>query len=268
MRVGGHHLARMYVITIALLVALAVVGAFSLGMVPVGLVVAVVACVLIEFSLVKVGKKKFRFPLSAIITGLIIGFVAPINASVLLVIAASAIAELAKFFVKAKARNIFNPAAVGLLVALLVFGVGDEWWAAPSIHLYGILVPLAAVLIIAAYEARRVPLALVVAAMETVGLAALSGFGISPGVLFTSLLAINFYFIFLMVSDPKTSPNKASGQVIYGIGIGLFAIAFAWLHLSYPLLVALLIANLLYACFRVFHRTSAKAGTAAAAATS
>lgn len=264
MMVGKHHLARMYVVTIALLLALAAIGAYQASAFPFALVTAVVSCILIELVVVKAKKHRYRIPLSAIITGLIIGSVAPINAPLLLIVAAALIAELAKFFIKAKGRNVFNPAALGLLIALAVFGAGDEWWAAPSIHAYGLLIPIGAVLVISAYEARRLPLALVAAAGISIGVAVLAGTGLSAAELLYSLLAVNYYFVFLMVADPKTSPNKMSGQAVYGIGIALIALLFVWGRVSYPLLLALVLANILYALFRVLHKGKAVAGTAAA----
>jgi len=265
MKVGGYHLGRMYVVTIALLLALAAFGAYGLGTFPFALVVAVVSCVLIDFILVKIKKHRFRFPLSAIITGLIIGSIAPIGGSLALVVVAALIAEITKFFVKVKARNLFNPATVGLLLALLIFGVGDEWWASSTIHVYGLLIPLALVLIISAYEARRLPAALVAIVVMSVGFMAISGAVFSSGALLTALLTINYYFIFLMVTDPKTSPNKVSGQIIYGMGVALFALLFIRVHLPYQLLIALVLVNVIYAAFRVMHaeRPTSTIGTAA-----
>jgi Na+-translocating ferredoxin:NAD+ oxidoreductase RnfD subunit len=266
MKVGSHHLGRMYLVTIALLVILAGIGAYGARTFPSGLVVAVVSCVLIELVIVKINKQKMKVPLAAIITGLIIGSVAPISVSLIVVIAASLIAEITKFFLKSKARNILNPAAVGLLVALALFGTGDEWWAAPSIHIYGLLIPLAVVLIVAAYEARRIPTVLVATAIMAVGFTALAGSGFSAAAVLVALLSVNYYFVFLMVADPKTSPNRMSGQLVYGIGIALFALGFTFLRMPYPLLVTLVIANLLYAGFRKFG--TVKSVAAAAVATS
>jgi Na+-translocating ferredoxin:NAD+ oxidoreductase RnfD subunit len=254
MRIGNHHMARMYLLTIALLVVLAVVGAYQAGKFPLALICAVVSCVLIEFVVVKATKKTFRVPLVAIITGLIIGSVAPITASILLVVLACFIAEATKFFLKAKSRNIFNPAALGLLIALLIFGVGDEWWATPTIHAFGFMIPIAAILIISAYEVKRLPLALVATVSTAIGVVITSGFGLSAGSLLTAFLTINYYFIFLMVVDPKTSPTKVSGQVIYGIGIALIALLLILVRIPYPLLLTLVVANAFYAIFRVFYK--------------
>lgn len=259
MRIGNHHMARMYLLTIALLVVLAVVGAYQANKFPLALICAVVSCILIDFVIVKASKKAFRVPLVAIITGLIIGSVAPITASILLVVLASFIAEVTKFFLKAKSRNIFNPAALGLLIALLIFGVGDEWWATPTIHAFGFMIPIAAILIISAYEVKRLPLALVATVATAIGVVITAGFGLSAGSLLTAILTINYYFIFLMVVDPKTSPTKVSGQVIYGIGVALIALLLILAKIPYPLLVTLLLANVFYALFRLFYKSKAVA---------
>jgi Na+-translocating ferredoxin:NAD+ oxidoreductase RnfD subunit len=255
----------MYVVTIALLLALAIAGAYQAGAFPLALVAAVATCVLVEFAISKLKKHGYRIPLAAIITGLIIGSVAPLSVPVAVVVLAALVAEFTKFFVKAKARNIFNPAAMGLLVALIAFGAGDEWWASPSFHVYGLLVPLAAVLLISAYEARRLHLALTVAVVLAIGAAALSGFAFSAGGLLASFLSANYYFAFLMATDPKTSPSRISGQVAYGIGIAVIALVFIWARLSYPMLVALVLGNIFYALFRVFYRRTAPVAAGAVA---
>jgi enediyne biosynthesis protein E5 len=264
MKIGAHHVASMYLIVIALLVALAGIAAYSAGIFPVSLVAAVLACILMELALVRAQGKKLRLPMSAIITGLIIGSVAPITAPILLVILASAIAESTKFFIKLKSRNVFNPAAIGLLVALILFGVGDEWWASPSIHFHGLLVPLAGILIISAWQSRRLFVGLAAAAIATIGTAALSGF-FEIGLL-TSALAVNYYFVFLMATDPKTSPNSIPGQILYGSMVSALALILIMAHVQYSLLIALALANLSYAAFRVFYKpvlSRTQTGTAA-----
>jgi Na+-translocating ferredoxin:NAD+ oxidoreductase RnfD subunit len=252
MRIAGRHLGKMYLVTIVLLLALAAVGSYGARSFPWALVAAVMACVLSEFVIVKLMRQKYRIPLSAIITGIIIGSVAPINTPMTMVIVAALIAEVTKFFLKVKARNVFNPAALGLIVALVVFGAGDEWWAAPSIHVYGLLIPLAAVLVIAAYEGRRLYLALAAAVVLILGLAILSGGLLVVGGILASARSVNYYFVFLMATDPKTSPSKRSGQVAYGIGVGLISLTFMWVRIPLPLLDGLVVANLGYALFRTF----------------
>lgn len=254
MKIGSHHVAWMYVVTIALLVAIAAVSAYLAGTFPTSLIVAVVACILIDLAVEAVKRHKRRIPVSAIITGLIIGSVAPITAPILLVVAASLVAELTKFFIKAKGRNVFNPAAVGLLAGLLLFGLGDEWWAASSIHAYGFVIPIAAILILAAYEAKRLVAGLSAAAVAAVGIASISGLGFSAGGIIASVLTVNYYFVFLMVADPKTSPNKVTGQLAYGVGVAALALLLVMARVPYPLLIALVLANVCYAAFRLFYR--------------
>jgi len=245
----------MYLSTIVLIVILAIAGAYGVRTFPLALVVAVVSCVIIEMAIVKVTGQKPRVPLVAIITGLIIGSVAPIDASFFLIIAACLIAETTKFFLKAKGRNIFNPAAIGLLVALVAFGAGDEWWAAVSVHAHGLLIPLAAILIIAAYEGRRWIAGLSAAGVGAVGIIILSGTGLSGAGVVASILSVNYFFAFLMVADPKTSPNAPAGQILYGVGIAAISALLLFAHVPYSLLISLIVANIVYALFRVFYKS-------------
>ncbi|MDE1865366.1 MAG: hypothetical protein KGH94_01860 [Candidatus Micrarchaeota archaeon] len=104
------------------------------------------------------------------------------------------------------------------------------------------MVPIAAVLIIAAYEGRRWVAAISAAAVAAAGLA-LTG-GVGPVV---ALLSVNYYFAFLMVADPKTSPNRLAGQLAYGAGTAALMILLVLLRLPYPLLTSILVANIAYA---------------------
>ncbi len=71
----------MYVTAIVLLVFLAGVSSYMLHELPYALVVATLACAAIEIIARRYyQKQKFRIPFSGIITGLIIGCVAPIGA--------------------------------------------------------------------------------------------------------------------------------------------------------------------------------------------
>ncbi|MDE1865365.1 MAG: RnfABCDGE type electron transport complex subunit D [Candidatus Micrarchaeota archaeon] len=127
MKLGGHHIAMMHLVALILLVALAAYGAYASRVFPVSLIVAVVSCCLIDMAIGFYHKKGQRVPWSALITGVIIGSVAPIAAPVLLVVVASLVAELTKHFLKMRSRHFLNPAVAGLLVALPAFGAGDEW---------------------------------------------------------------------------------------------------------------------------------------------
>ncbi len=156
MKILGQHVARMYVLTIILFTILVAISSFGFGQIPYALIAAVIFTSIAEAAIVKFYMKQgAKIPFSAMITGFIIGAVAPINAPIILVFVASMIAVASKYFVKIKNTNIFNPAALGLLISLAIFGLGDQWWAATSYNIYGILVSFSLVFIISAYEAKR-----------------------------------------------------------------------------------------------------------------
>lgn len=247
MKLFGQPVAGMYLWAIALLLLLAVYSAYTLSAFPYILVVAAILTPLLELLILYLTKKPLKVPWSGIITGLIIGEVAPINAPLLAIILASAVAMLSKHFLKVKSANVFNPATIGMLAGLGIFAIGDAWWGAVSIPAYGIAIPASIVLVIASYETSRLItsvsfIASVVVLSVLLGASAsLSGLGIS-------ILDVNYFFALLMIADPKTSPHKRKAQATYGAGIGVLYTVLSGVMYSY--FFALLIGNLAYALYR------------------
>jgi Na+-transporting NADH:ubiquinone oxidoreductase subunit NqrB len=242
----------MYLWTIVLLSALAVVSSYTLRTFPLPLIFSVVAAGTAEALIRKFYlKHAFKIPFSGLITGVIIGSVTPINAPLLLILIAVAIAVLSKFFVQYRSLNVFNPASVGLVIALAIFGLGDEWWAAGNYNLYGIAITLTPILIILAYEARRLTTAASFVVVSLVSAMLLEGAGaLTPIGMIMLLFGINYYFAFVMLVEPKTSPNNRYAQVGYGAAIALIYLGLALFRSPYPLLIALLVGNALYAVYR------------------
>lgn len=253
MKILNQHIARMYVLTILLFSAFVVLASYGLGEIPYALLIAVISTSLVEIAITNYYlKQNLKIPYSAIITGLIIGSVAPINASFLLVAVAAVIAIMSKYFIKLKSTNIFNPATLGLLVALAIFGVGDEWWVASSYNIYGLLVSFTLLFIISAYEARRLisGLSFIVLTFVIGLILSKSGNLTSIIYLFTVLLSINYVFAFVMISDPKTSPHKTSLQAVFGGSIALISALLTVYGIPYALLISLLVGNGAYAAYR------------------
>ncbi len=254
MKILNQNIARMYVLTIILLSTFAIISSYTLKQVPYALIAAILTSSLVEVAIMKFYlKQSAKIPFSAIITGLIIGSVAPINASILLVVLASIIAIASKFLIKAKGSNVFNPATLGLLIALAIFGVGDQWWAAGSYNLFGIAVSLTPLLIISAYESRRVISGISFVIISMIISLALSRSGdiASFGYILTLIFSVNYLFAFVMVADPKTSPNKNSMQALFGGSIALISAALVIYGIPYALLIALLMGNISYLAYRI-----------------
>lgn len=250
MKIFNQPVGSMYLWSIALIPLIAAIASYSLAMFPYALIFSVIVCSIAEILITKLYlKRALKIPFSGIITGLIIGVVAPINAPLLAILIAGLAAILSKFFIKVKSSNVFNPAAFGMLIGLGIFSVGDSWWISSSVNLFGIVVVLTPILIILAYEAKRLPLALISLATAIV-IALIIGKTLSLVSLEVALLGINYFFLFVMLVEPKTSPHKNSAQIIYGVAIVLLYYLLAATGLPHTTFVALLIGNLFYAFYR------------------
>lgn len=255
MQIVGHVIARMYVSAIVLLLFLAGASAYLLDEFPYALIFTVFACAIIEMALRKYYlKQNFKIPFSGIITGLIIGCVAPINVPLIPVFVACAIAMCSKFLIKIKSSNVFNPAALGLF-GLGLLSIGSSWWATTSITVYGFAVSLSIVLVIAAYECRRLTLAFSFIAASVL-FSILVSLPLTLGSVEIALISVNYFFAFLMLTEPKTSPPKRIAQMLYGIYVAvvyfiLLLVLPHSLYLSYlTIFAALLIGNMTYALYR------------------
>ena len=252
MKILDETVSPMHLWTMILLAAVAGVSSYVYGAFPYALAVAVIVAMATEF-VVKAGlRHRQRLPLSAIITGIIIGSIAPQNAPFALVLVACIIAVLSKHFLKARHNPIFNPASLGLVVALAVFRLGDVWWGSGSYSMAGMTISLAPVLIFVAYLSKRLhaSLAFVVTVMAIS--AAMAGFASvsSLGGLDALVFGVNYYFAFVMLAEPKTSPGKAYQQAAYGFLVALLYFVLALRHEPYAFLLALLVGNATYALYR------------------
>jgi Na+-translocating ferredoxin:NAD+ oxidoreductase RnfD subunit len=240
----------MYLWSIILISAMAAIAGFALGQFPYPLILSIVICAAAELLITRFWlKRDLKIPFSGVITGLIIGVVAPINAPFLAVLIAGMIAILSKFFIKVRSSNLFNPAALGLIIALAIFSIGDSWWISTSITFLGVVLILTPILIVLAYFAKRLHLALASLLTVVVLTLIISG-NISLTGLAVGLLSINYFFIFVMLVEPKTSPPKAGAQVVYGVGMMLFYYLLIALKTPYPAFAALLAGNIVYGIYR------------------
>ena len=227
-----HFLNSMYGWVIVLLVVLAAIGSYIKQAIPLNLIVAVVVCSVLDLAIKKVLKKSFRFSASAFITGLIIGSVAQFQAPVWVILVASVIAIGSKYVIRIKKQHIFNPATLGLLIALLLFSSGDEWWSSISFNLGGYSILLTPLLIIPNYKALKLGVSLPFLLVTGVLFAATTyaPLTLSAGGAIDFLYTLPFFFAFIMVSEPKTSPYLLKEQVVFGVLVG--ALTFGLLLLS------------------------------------
>lgn len=192
-------------------------------------------------------KRKRITPDGAVITGLIIALILSTTTSWYIVAATCIMAILSKHLLVYKKKPVFNPAAFGLLLSVLLLRTGQSWWGA-----FGDLPAwTVAFVLIGGYlitnRVHKFPqvfsflgtyfvLLLVMGIMNV---------GDASSALRSPFINASLFFALFMLTDPPTSPAKDRDQVIFGI---LSAVVAATVYgffggLSY-LFIGLLVGNL------------------------
>lgn len=232
---------------IVVLLALAALGMYSVGWesaLP-QLAVAVIVVLGIDAFVYYVQYNHYRPKLSeeAVITGLIIGMVLSPSADAVVILLAGIAAAVSKFVIAEGRRNIFNPAAFGLLVAAALMHPLFGWWGSmgAGVFVMGVPVLMVALGLYVTWQAHRFDTVLPFIATFAVLSTTYSSW-VGAG-LFSFVLGINWFFAFIMVSEPITSPLTKKNRYIYGALVGVLAAVSTILIPLYAEIGALVLAN-------------------------
>lgn len=186
-----------------------------------------------------------------VITGLILFLVLHYGSSagdLVYPLAATGIAMLVKFFLEWKGSPVINPAAAGILVSALVLafipGLDHpfaSWWGA-SYNGYLSLALMALWVFGGLYQWRKWQIVISFFVAHAL-LLLLRGEGLS-GLLFTFTDSTIYFFVTIMLVEPKTSPFLPKQQVAYGVVAALLYNLLAYSGAPYFELFALVGANL------------------------
>ena len=189
---------------------------------------------------------------SSIITGLILAAITgPLSLTrdwpILLIMASAAMAS--KYIFAIRHSHIFNPAAFGAVVAGLL-GYSASWWIGNRVLLPLVLVGGVLVL----YKIRRLHL-VVSFLVAYIGLSVLDVLFLQSGSFPQTVILLNtllfssslFFFSFVMLVEPLTSPQTKTRRVYFGTVIGAVFFAFQWFasQIPFSLELSLLIGNIL-----------------------
>lgn len=193
----------------------------------------------LETIIIFLRKKRFQVTESSVITGLIIGFVLSSSGSIWTFLCASFFSIVSKYVIRWRQKHIFNPAAFGVFLTNLFLQGYTQWKGAYD---WFVIIPFGLYFV---YRFRRLM-------VSGVYLAAFFCFyGVrsllqGQGVI-DSLLYANYFFILIMLIEPKTSPVKPAHQRIFSLAVCFFAVVLYLLQIPYDAeLPALLGGNLIY----------------------
>ena len=245
---------------IILLTALVAIAAPRTGLrqVAPGVAASLLAALVIDAPLLRARKGRWVFPDGAFLTALIVAMVMSPYEPWYVPATATAVGVVAKYVLRVRTANVFNPAALGLVVAYFAFDAAQSWWGAlPELPYAALLVVLGTGGFIA-WRVNKFPLVLsflggyflLVTVTAFVGDPARVAELYRPPDLHTAL-----YFAFFMMTDPPTSPHKPSDQLVNGALVALVSyLVFELVGAVYFLLAGLLVANVFEAWRR--HRRS------------
>lgn len=210
---------KLYYFTILALTVLVFIGALSIGIektLPLVLV-SVITATLTDLGITYFKDKKIFFPSSAIIIGLIIGLLLAPALPLHIPAVASFLAMLSKHAIKINKKHIFNPASFGIAATLLLFPVTLRWWGGTStisVAILGlfILYKLRKIHHIFTFFFTYVFLALIYTMITNQSFSFIASEVLSGAFLF---------FMFFMLTDPRTAPIKNKAKVLYGIVIAI-----------------------------------------------
>ena len=206
-----------------------------------GMCVSVIFAVLADSAISYLKKKEFILTESSVITGLIIGFVLSGSEKWWLIALAALLAIVSKHVIVFRGSHFFNPAALGVLIAVFLLGASTEWKGA---YLWYVIIPFGAYI---SFKIKKLEL------IVSYFIASFILFGSQAVIQHTQIFNIfgylNYFFIFIMLIEPMTTPMTIPGKIIFGSGTGalifiLYAfgvreaelLALACFNLSTPLL--------------------------------
>ena len=255
---------------IALMAAVTVVAVWSEGLrlAAPGLAGGVLAAMLVDAPILRWREGEWVFPDGALLTGLIVAMILSPHEAWWIAAVTSAIAVASKYLLRVGKANVFNPAALALVITFYLFDTGHSWWGslpeAPPLA----LVVLLATGIFITDRVNKTPLVLSFLGTYYLLVTATAFFGQPARV--AELYRVPdlnaaLYFAFFMVTDPPTSPPKHRDQLINGVIVAVVSdAAFEFIGAAYFLLAGLLAGNVWEAIRR--YRTKKLARRSAAAA--
>lgn len=207
--------------TLALVVLLAAAGA-SIGVSRFAwsLTAAVIAAALIDAPILRARGRWWVFPDGAVLTGLFVGMVLSAFEPWYVTATTSAVAVISKYVFRGRTANIFNPAALGLVVTFYVIGTGQDWWGAlTDAGVVGIVLLFATGTFIVD-RVNKMPLALSFLGCYFLLFTTLAFVGeprLVAEIFRSPDVNAVLFFTFFILTDPPTSPAKHRDQVICGV---------------------------------------------------
>jgi Na+-translocating ferredoxin:NAD+ oxidoreductase RnfD subunit len=236
----------LLVIVLAILTAVAA-PAEGIRLVSPGLAIAVGVAMLLDALILHGIHGAWEFPSGALLTGLIVAMILTPQEPWFVPACTSAIAVISKYIFRTRSANVFNPAALAIVLTFYVFDTGQNWWGALPDSGPLALAVLFATGVFIADRVNKLPLLLMFLGAYYLLFTTTAFVGDPKRVaeLFrTPDLQAVLFFAFFILTDPPTSPVKYPDQLVCGaiVAVASYAV-FEWIGAAYYLLAGVLVGN-------------------------
>ena len=199
---------------------------------------ALLFSILIETGVLYLKTKKLQITDSAITSGMIVGYVLSSESPWWIFLAAAVFAIGLKHVLRFHGKNLLNPAVSGIFLTVLLLKGATEW---KGTYEWYILIPAGL------YLVNKIKKLEIVLGYFVMSLLLFVPQALARG---SSLLDIpgyfSYFFIFIMLIEPKTTPSTRWPKIVFGAGVALLVFLFTeWSFRYEPELFALLILNVL-----------------------
>jgi Na+-translocating ferredoxin:NAD+ oxidoreductase RnfD subunit len=221
---------------------------------------AVLAAGILDLIILRMRKGEWEYPGGAVLTAMIVVMVMRAQEPLFVPVVTSVVAVLSKYLLRTRQANVFNPAALALVLMFHLMPHGQSWWGAlPEVApqwLRGVLLGGGLYL---TSRVNKLPLALSFLGAYLCLFTATAFLGDARHVaeIFRSPdIDALIYFTLVILTDPPTSPAKYHGQWVFGIltAVASYAVFMAF-GMAYFLLAGVLAGNIWEAWQRVHRRS-------------
>ncbi len=254
---------------LVLLTAIAAPGE-GVGVVVRNMGAAVLAAGIVDLVILRLRNGAWEYPGGAVLTAMIVAMVMRAQEPWMVPVVASVVAVLSKYVIRTRQANVFNPAALALVLMFHLMPHGQSWWGAlPEVSPLWLRAVLLAGGLYLTSRVNKLPLVLSFLGAYFCLFTATAFVGDPRHVaeIFRSPdIDAVLYFALVILTDPPTSPPKYQGQWVFGIITATVGYAvFMIFGVAYFLLAGVLAGNLWEAWQRVHRRR--KQGSRASALT-
>ena len=159
-----------------------------------GLFIAVISALAADYFFMYLKKEELRLDDSSVISGLIIGFLL-LSAQPWWIFSLASISAIAsKYLIRVNKKHIFNPAAFGILLAVIFFRGFTQWQGA---SIWYLILPFGIYFV---YKVKKLEI-IIVYSLAFLILFGIQGFGY-----------FNYFFVLVMLIEPKTTPVTKRGR--------------------------------------------------------